>query len=1802
MSRIKDFLLHTNICKFFVKFTSLLLIFVFLSQGFAGVFNALPAIAASRDIVLDGPIAAMTDSSVAQMGVANTVTFIAEAEENSYFYVSADFVDSKILDDYFTDGSVVVKTEAGDVAIIEVYLDGDNGFYFYLYKGVFTAFYIPFISTANAKTTASATFYGASGSTLSEAKTNAEAQTADVSNALTTISWTLDSKFQILSCNPYSDMTMTSINEDVVIAVSGNFPTGAYVEAYPVKYDIPGTTSVYGYSINVYRGDGGVLKDNGESYNYCVFDEVFSETLTKYEAQTAVLTFENTADITKVMPVISGACVSFATSFTSNVMVVVEDAEVSGAAIGGTNGKGSIDVTVNLDPSQIPSGKQVKLQLMRNGTPVSGALVTLASGVSTYTFTGMDLYADVTTKTKASYSVMVSFDGSDNYIVSQETKTHKGNTGYFVMLPIEAGASNMLEQGDQVILRWDHPSGSSYHKFMVENENGKLAPMSVDFWGSAGYQTNKVINGVTYAHTYVADDIDAAIKNISGYKSTDLNYVWYVNIDENKTDKANSQVFFSLINANTNHLMCFWDDWYDFTNKKENDANNHAFSTLADKNADSLGLKTSNTRVVFFLRSEADGIFLADRDENGNYFKNDIHLTGYKGEATYAHQNLWRVYKLVYEESITIDVNISAPQQANDDVRIDHNKQIDFLGDNLMLGQDNPDTTIDSAAAGLEDLYRLYLDLKGYSLPIDVLIIADATTSMYSQYGVYKGKIENRYATTNRLLFANGGLVERIYSMNPDNQVGLVTFAGCNYSFKYVGEGKGRYNLKSLALDRTGVYEGNGFELVSSGDYDLVLKDYDYPGYKVVDNNGVITIEDMTAEEVELSRTYTTIGTDGRILYGVKQEGNTVTYYKSQTKNHVSQIMMSWWDYSDYLDSLAAFDDGGYTSGYTVFENADYSNSGFYVDESRHETEISSSFNDFGGTSYATGLIRAQELLNHNDVKNNHHEKIVIFMSDGEPNLILATDEYGTYGDISDMRFYCSGGVDGVTTEDSTTTPITYTGTRNTWDKFVEIATASLEEDTVINDFTVYAIGIAMGAAKSDEQDILGYIGMTDGSRTVDITTVSGITYLTAANITNDAKYPVELTTETTEISGRTDTIKFQGLPYNGTYISTYYPYINGEFKVGDVIYFDIYVPETVKLGEIIANKYYADRFVIEEATVVKGQWVTVKLRLLMNTNQIRLNFKTTGTDTNFHFYISNAYVLPSNAITYFDADDFANHGSTPNYLTFTDNSTGIGGVSPVVEVNAVKFASDFGVVINHNLKVGDKIAFDIYVPSNEGTFTFQGVKKIENTEFSQSDDNANEHWNQYGGRDKWVHIESIVTSDADSINIWLDGSSGNTTFKVYLSNFYVETKAADRVIITEDVTINETNAYLAGNSDQLKAALDVILDGSYISGVTLTDSLSKYVELYKKPDLKITLSIAGQTPVTVWQSTGEVAAPNYNVTFTNEITELYIAGGASATTFASVITNPAQIIESVTYTVGGADGSTGQIHVKFNPAFKIDSSYQFTVSYNVKGTQALSDVKGQYGDNLGDFNTDYGRNQTSSLKGGMDSNNESVVKYNLAGNAYSDTYPHPVVQSYIKSIFSLRKVTKPLQTGDVIRILEGAEFTLFRAKYKYDANGNVIGREIVLDDQGNFAWKETQTSNKDGLVIFSVGDSNNGGNMYGTYMLYETKAPNGYYLSADCWYVDVSVDGTVTITSAKGLSYVNEATTSVVEFAGEGPRTHDNNLHGRVLLQIPNSELYFLPDTGGFGTYLFTLLGVGLITAAVLIIQSQKQKNEADA
>ena len=292
MEKFKGIISHIDLKRLLIKFTSLLLIFVFLSQVFAGVFNALPAIASSKDsenIVSDGPIAAVASTSVIQMGVANTVTFIAEAEDDSYFYVSTEYVDAKILDDYFTDGSVVIKPEAGDLAIIEIYADGEEGFYFHLNKGDFTAFYIPFISDKIAGTTASATFYGASGATLAEAKANAEAQ----ADCLTSISWSFDSNLQILTCNPTN-------NEDVVIAVSGNFPTGAYVEATPVSYDIPGTTTLYGYSISVCRGDGALLTNNGESYNYCVYDKSYADTLAKYEDKAAVLAFDNTADITKI--------------------------------------------------------------------------------------------------------------------------------------------------------------------------------------------------------------------------------------------------------------------------------------------------------------------------------------------------------------------------------------------------------------------------------------------------------------------------------------------------------------------------------------------------------------------------------------------------------------------------------------------------------------------------------------------------------------------------------------------------------------------------------------------------------------------------------------------------------------------------------------------------------------------------------------------------------------------------------------------------------------------------------------------------------------------------------------------------------------------------------------------------------------------------------------------------------------------------------------------------------------------------------------------------------------------------------------------------------------------------------------------------------------------------------------------------------------------------------------------------------------------------------------------------------------
>ncbi len=129
-----------------------------------------------------------------------------------------------------------------------------------------------------------------------------------------------------------------------------------------------------------------------------------------------------------------------------------------------------------------------------------------------------------------------------------------------------------------------------------------------------------------------------------------------------------------------------------------------------------------------------------------------------------------------------------------------------------------------------------------------------------------------------------------------------------------------------------------------------------------------------------------------------------------------------------------------------------------------------------------------------------------------------------------------------------------------------------------------------------------------------------------------------------------------------------------------------------------------------------------------------------------------------------------------------------------------------------------------------------------------------------------------------------------------------------------------------------------------------------------------------------------------------------------------------------------------------------------------------------------------------------------------------------------------------------------------------------------------------TAVSGADGRLSFTGLDA-------GTYTLVETAAPSGYTLSNDTHTVVISAtyneDGTLHSYEIK----IDDAATSTytATYAADGTiTTIDKTEQGT---EIVNTNLPELPSTGGIGIYLFTALGLVLMTVAVLFVVCAARK-----
>lgn len=133
---------------------------------------------------------------------------------------------------------------------------------------------------------------------------------------------------------------------------------------------------------------------------------------------------------------------------------------------------------------------------------------------------------------------------------------------------------------------------------------------------------------------------------------------------------------------------------------------------------------------------------------------------------------------------------------------------------------------------------------------------------------------------------------------------------------------------------------------------------------------------------------------------------------------------------------------------------------------------------------------------------------------------------------------------------------------------------------------------------------------------------------------------------------------------------------------------------------------------------------------------------------------------------------------------------------------------------------------------------------------------------------------------------------------------------------------------------------------------------------------------------------------------------------------------------------------------------------------------------------------------------------------------------------------------------------LSGAEFDLYKANTDGEQTGDPI-KQYVSDKNGKVSIEN--------LPI-------------GNYVLVERKAPAGYQLSAKPWKIIVGSDRNITVT--------------------HGDDTVNPNGNEKIY-QLTNAKLYSLPNSGGPGTYGFTISGVAILATALLLFINNKRREE---
>ena len=272
----------------------------------------------------------------------------------------------------------------------------------------------------------------------------------------------------------------------------------------------------------------------------------------------------------------------------------------------------------------------------------------------------------------------------------------------------------------------------------------------------------------------------------------------------------------------------------------------------------------------------------------------------------------------------------------------------------------------------------------------------------------------------------------------------------------------------------------------------------------------------------------------------------------------------------------------------------------------------------------------------------------------------------------------------------------------------------------------------------------------------------------------------------------------------------------------------------------------------------------------------------------------------------------------------------------------------------------------------------------------------------------------------------------------------------------------------------------------------------------------------------------------------------------------------------------------------------------QIVISYNAKLTADA------------DMTTDGNSNQAK-----LEYSNKTDVKDEDKDKDENNNKRGDETVVYTFQIQIVKKADVKDEKGNVI-YLDGVTFDLYKLVGKdeklpdgAEEIDNATANALKLPAAGeNQKWVKVKSN----ITTGTDGKASVDGLANGTYYLVETKTKQGYNLLTAPVEVELSIaykttwEETLTykgdVLVKRDVTEKKETFTSGQQNTNGGTQvgitTEDGKTYGRHVTEIINRKGFKLPTTGGFGTLLFSGIGVLLVVAGVGVLLSLKKKNRA--